>query len=480
MIHDAGESLLWQYFRLEIPIWLWSLAEVSLLVPFALALMPWARYWVPWQMMAYVLCLMLLPFYLIRLMTLLGLSLTDQRRFLLLGLLTVLIISVRNLLYEPDGLFDITWLRQLFTHLTASGYPFWARDLGLIGLVLYSWWRGMTLYERPTSLGWIGLQFRVRALLIAPFIIYLASRRLIIDMTPFLLLFGFAQLLVVAFARANDVQRQATGLAFQLQPRWILVVGGAALGVVTVSGLGGYAASSSSVAGPPQRAAGFLAASIFFSLALMLAPILFPLFEWLAGILIIALQPVARLLSNFSGISIPQPEPIELEPVEQAGIIAQYISFLPSIVFLLILAILIGAIIILYQRVIQPQTLAASGGRIKRQTSADPDGGGGLWDRLREILPGWQEWRAARSIRRIYRQMVFTATHQGVPREVAQTPFEYLERLEEVWPDGRPETTLITQAYVRIRYGQLPETREELADIVNAWRRLEDQLMVEN
>ncbi len=477
----ASPQPFWQYLRLEIPIWLWTLAEVSLLVPLSYALMPWARYWPPVVLTLFIGCLMLIPFNLIRLMSLTGLSLRRQRQILFASLLFVLLLSLRSLLYEPAGLLDLSWMVAVFDHLTAAGYPFWARDLGLIGLVLYGWWRGMTLFERPTSLTWVGLQFRVRALLFAPVIILLASRRLIIDMAPFLLLFGFAQLMVVALARANDVQRQETGLAFHFQPRWLLVVSGAALIVVAAAGFIGYAVGSSGVGNPPQEAVLLGLTVIFFTLAYLLAPILFPLLEWLANSLVIALRPLARLISGFQGLPGFQEEPQELVAPEAGGLMAQYAAYLPAIIFLLILIGVIVLIVFLYTQVVLGREGDEGGRPAGRASAAPPDlEKPSLWDRLRKLIPGWRDWQTARSIRRIYYQMVFAATHRGFPRETAETPFEYLATLDRLWPENRVETELITNAYVRVRYGQLPETPADLQVIFDAWLLLEKELLEEN
>ncbi|MBK7177431.1 MAG: DUF4129 domain-containing protein [Chloroflexi bacterium] len=62
---------------------------------------------------------------------------------------------------------------------------------------------------------------------------------------------------------------------------------------------------------------------------------------------------------------------------------------------------------------------------------------------------------------------------QRLPRAAAETPYEYLATLAAAWPEHTTETSLITQAYVNIRYGELPETQEELSQIQAAWKRLE-------
>lgn len=67
----------------------------------------------------------------------------------------------------------------------------------------------------------------------------------------------------------------------------------------------------------------------------------------------------------------------------------------------------------------------------------------------------------------------------GYPRLEAETPYEYLTSLARVWPQAATETQLITQAYVRVRYGEIPETRAELEQILAAWRTLLNTLPAE-
>jgi hypothetical protein len=94
--------------------------------------------------------------------------------------------------------------------------------------------------------------------------------------------------------------------------------------------------------------------------------------------------------------------------------------------------------------------------------------------RLLQRLGLLRNWRTAASIRRIYQQMLETAADIGYPRSESETPFEFLPTLAEIWPDNTADSQLITQAFVKIRYGELPETEAELAAINAAWDHLRD------
>jgi hypothetical protein len=60
----------------------------------------------------------------------------------------------------------------------------------------------------------------------------------------------------------------------------------------------------------------------------------------------------------------------------------------------------------------------------------------------------------------------------GEPRPPANTPLEFLPKLEGLLPEGRDEIRVITEAYMRIRYGELPETNQEINQVEEAWERV--------
>ena len=96
----------------------------------------------------------------------------------------------------------------------------------------------------------------------------------------------------------------------------------------------------------------------------------------------------------------------------------------------------------------------------------------GLGRRLLDRLNVFRRWQAAASIRQAYREMCVAAAEKGYPRAESETPYEYLPALAKAWPEHQSEATLITEAYNRAHYGELPETEEELQEILAAWKRL--------
>lgn len=93
---------------------------------------------------------------------------------------------------------------------------------------------------------------------------------------------------------------------------------------------------------------------------------------------------------------------------------------------------------------------------------------------LRRLRPGQQLLAAAR-IRRIYAELMALSEKLDRPRRSAQTPLEYLPALNQLFPDSLRELAIITQAYLRVRYGELPETRQEVKAVEHAWKQIRIQ-----
>jgi hypothetical protein len=55
-------------------------------------------------------------------------------------------------------------------------------------------------------------------------------------------------------------------------------------------------------------------------------------------------------------------------------------------------------------------------------------------------------------------------------RPAWRTSVEFLPDLEALFPGFQRKLGTITEAYLKIRYGDLPELREEVEAVENAWR----------
>jgi hypothetical protein len=81
---------------------------------------------------------------------------------------------------------------------------------------------------------------------------------------------------------------------------------------------------------------------------------------------------------------------------------------------------------------------------------------------------------AAARVRWIYARLMRLCARRDHPRPPAKTPLEFLPDLEELFPGRGDALREITQAYVRVRYGEAPETREEVEQLMADWKRIEN------
>jgi hypothetical protein len=116
--------------------------------------------------------------------------------------------------------------------------------------------------------------------------------------------------------------------------------------------------------------------------------------------------------------------------------------------------------------------------------------GGNLFQMLLEFLrQGWtgainslqqmtdlkhrQRIRAAARIRQVYAELMELCVTLGHPRADAETPLEFIFELKLLFPELHPEVAIITEAYNNVRYGQLPETQQEVEDVESAWKKVD-------
>jgi hypothetical protein len=80
--------------------------------------------------------------------------------------------------------------------------------------------------------------------------------------------------------------------------------------------------------------------------------------------------------------------------------------------------------------------------------------------------------RAAARIRQVYADLLELCAKMGQPRPDALTPLEFVPKLDKLFPEYNPEIDTITQAYLRVRYGLLPESQDEITEVDSAWKKL--------
>lgn len=473
----SRSQIAWAYARHELLYVCWALMDAALLAPVALSAMAWTRFWSAGAFTLWLLFIMLIPFNLHRLLSLTETPVRRRQNVLLLALVATFVISARSLLFEPSSLFDLGWAAALLNHFIEPGNPLWGRDLGLFFLLAFTWWRGLALTNRDVDFKESGRRLRLGGLLLAPLVVGVGMLPGGPPALPFVLLFFLAGLMTVALTRAEEVTIEQTGYSYPMRPRWVGVVFLSSLLAVFLAGVAAAALSGEGLVrvvqwlDPLWQAMRLLTTVVVLIFAYATFFVLTPL-EWL----------LRRLAQRFNLLpaEVPAPEiaPVETGPADINELIESLQRpGLPEWVnqglVLLVIAAVLMLLYVAFARYFRERVMVYGQEEMAGGPGRESERGAGLADRLRRRLGQWRRRRAAASIRRIYRQMCDAAAVAGYPRAPAETPYEYLSTLEEAWPEGTAEARLITSAYVKVRYGEVPETKEELDAIGAAWERLQ-------
>jgi hypothetical protein len=405
-----------------------------------------------------------------------GLPLRQQQGLMVLVLLLAILLVLRGHLYAgpPQGK---GWLAMLIDHLSDLSILL-SGEMVAAGLMIYLWGRAMHLAGRSLSTVSVGLTFRAGIVILVWFglAVGLLLRR---DVTAFVLPYFFFSLVAVALARIEEVSQLPGGSQAQFSGYWV----GSSVAAVAVLVLAGAALAALFAGGGLQPVLRLLTPIFYVVVGLLVgvALLMFALLQAITAGLHLNWGAVGQLLQDLlvrlqkiaAGLEQPSTQPADpglLRAIHLSGNL-----------------LLIGGLVVLI--------LALTWLRLRRgreepgnETRESVLSLGSIADGLAALLRGGRrrlaglagrvglnQFLAAISIRHIYANLVRLASEAGYPRAAAQTPYEYLDVLRRAFPEGQVETALITNAYVRAHYGELPDTPAELQRIRDAWQRVREQ-----
>jgi hypothetical protein len=456
--------------------------DVAVITPVALIVLPWIRFWPLPALAAWVLFVLLISFNLSRFMSLADIDAARQRRLMLIAFLLLFFLSLRSLVYDPQSLLDLSWLGAFANRLASFSPALWRRDLVLLALVALLWQRGLALSGRHVAVTEVGFRLRLGALILTPILVVLGLVPAVHGALSFVMLFFLSALLAVALSRAEEVTRQETGATYPMSPRWALTLFLTSFIIVAIAALFGLALSGQgwrqlllwlAPVGDAISLGGMVVVTTVTYLLLFLAS---PL-QWL-------LRQIIGLLGGVGIQNLPEPEELAPQLTDQSidqlllefnrsqGQFLLWLNRAAIVIFILLVLIILY---VAYRRFAFRRLLTFDTEAAGEPAAGMPGTEQGLGQRLINRLRRLRRWRAAATVRQIYRALCARADEQGFPRAPSETPFEYLSTLLEAWPAVADDIHLITGAYVRVRYGQVPESEEELSTIRNAWRRIQEQ-----
>ena len=391
------------------------------------------------------------------------------------------LLAIRLYVYWGVAWDDWSWLAATGRSLTNLIQGL-SDEVIVLGTMFFLWWRAISLSQQEYSFQSVSYEFR-RDVLLLIFSILLLSYLTGSEVNIFIAPFFFSSLLAIALARVEDKSRVSGGVERPFGPRWLGILMVTSL---LVLGLGWLLSHVYSVEGFHTLLAWLdpLFVWLGYAIAWLLVQFLRflgPLLEWL-------INTLSRLLSSASlqGFDLGALEALrqaQREAGEYAGPPA-WVMFLGRY---LCPTLLIGAALLLiviwleHRRRWQRRMVEEDRQPLWEEAGASLEAGALLrqkWERLRELMEQAKRFGigrrlyAAISVRYIYANVIRLAEQRGFPRPPARTPYEFLPTLARAFPGREADLAQVTEAYVRVHYGELPADREELEALRACWDRL--------
>lgn len=354
-------------------------------------------------------------------------------------------------------------------------------DPGPVLVVLagaWLWWRGISLAQEQISprVAWGRFWFGIW-MLVAYLLLITRVTRIQPTIIPFLIFLG-SGLLALIVSRVAYIGQYYGSQRNPFGRSWIASISATVSFSILLAGLfaslltGQFKPVLAQLSGVLR----WLVAGILFLASipgLILAYVLSPLIE--------AFQELFQRSTTPTPDTIPN---LILTPVAQPGIpeVVEPARLPPWAITLIFWALVLVVTLIILSRA--RNQIRWSG----TQELTDPEallGKNELWRKLRQAARQqldetgnrFRKLRSSRAyqaayIRRIYAELLDFMEVLGKPRPAGITPLEYLPVLQELLPDVYADLDLITQVYVRVRYGELPETEHEINRLTQAWQRV--------
>jgi len=430
-----------------------------------------------------ILLIMLMVFFIpSRVMIYLNTRLSLRRVILFLLFLANYLLGLRALLYtrEPVGFMEL--LNRPVRSFSDMANLIPTEFIVMLFVLLVSW-RGIAYSDRQVGPVNVLASFRLGVFM---FILYgLALPIIQGSPSTALYIFLFTSLLAMSTARISVLSQLRGGHHILFNRQWAAGIISVILIIVGISALVVSFASKNlfDLLSTLLTWLMYLVVLIFTPLAWLLMRLLFWLFEMIRlDTLFDALRDVFQrldaVLRSIAALIAQFAQSINLEFIE--SFFARLASY-KSIYLWMIIILGLMVMLLTLRRVILKDERAddqdvesslAPQDLFNLLKAALRRGLGRLAGNLEEILRLNQARRllAAARIRRIYAQLLRLSAKLDHPRPASRTPLEFLPALESLFPALSTELETITDAYLLVRYGEAPETSEELGKVETAWK----------
>jgi hypothetical protein len=449
-----------------------ALAESILLAAWLLVLLN-IRHITPERAVSACLLVALGTLYLTRAMEALHVSTALQRLCVLVGLTALTTLALNWAVFDAPRWADWAWLRHPLQNANAL-IRFLPETVIVILALTWLVWRGVELAEKPISAVETTRSFQAGLIAFALLVVANTGH----DITFYIPAYFFAQLLAIGLARVESMANERGGRRSPFNVWWLATLVGAVGLVVMAGGIVSVAVLGIG----PERLIGWVwpvLSLILVPFVILLSPIIL-----LVGIVaeaffrnllkrLDAFTPLTDLLRQLPEQKQPEPMNPTWQRVFEVGG--------PLVTMLIVIAIVVAVIWIALRRRAGNSNDEAeehesmwSGRALLRKLRA----------RLQHRLARLRQWAdiagrfgadgllAALTIRRVYAQTVKLAASRGYPRLAARTPYEHLVTLQLAFAGCESDLRDITEAYVGVHYGELPEQPEALAHIRAAFERI--------
>lgn len=379
--------------------------------------------------------------------------------------LVTLLVIVRLQVYPQYGLLDLSWLVRYAADLLSFTHTFSSAALTTLA-VIYVFVRGLGFGQRPLTLWFIGFQFRLGIVVFFGTLV-LAAFVHKLDISTWIFVYFFLSLMAIALARMDEL-----GSRLPMGPRWVVTLLAAGslviflslgvLQVLTLQALNEIVGLFAPL-GPVLEALIFLFAIPFGYLAAWLVALLGPLFK--------NLSQLGQVLGNL----VPPGANDALKQAQQNTALIDMLA--PLLKTLFVVAIVVGIGVMLARALNRRMKVIEDETFVRESIGNEEDAERVLSERRKKQAPHRRAGdMAAESIRRVYAALVARAAEAGLPRRTAETPYEFLPRLEQAFPEETEQVQAITEAYIAVHYGEFQAPQSEVQRVRTAWEQVKKRI----